>query len=135
MDAAGFLVLVKNFTNLTREESDLVRDLSRQYPYSQVLHHLQSRSAQDRNEQNQSSLLHTSAIYATDRSILKWLMVTPRRERIQRPDLPPAVTTPPREIETVKIIEPAPPALPERVLKPNSEETLSGDALRTDLYA
>ncbi|MEJ0057471.1 MAG: hypothetical protein WDN75_18560 [Bacteroidota bacterium] len=86
MDSTGFHVAVKNFTNLTPEEGDEIRKLSNQYPYSQILQLLYARAARDFNYENQVALLHQSAVYSTDRSVLKSIMQAPRRERIQEPD-------------------------------------------------
>ena len=127
MDSVGFLLLLRNFTNLTREESDTIQELARQYPYSQLLHYLRSRAAQERNEQGKAELLHRSAVYATDRAFLKWVMTTPRVERIQEPEIVLPAAAPRQE---------SPPEIPVYVPATiRQEESLSGDALRKDILA
>ena len=142
MDSTGFRQLVKNFTNLTEEECSQVREISAQYPYSQLLRHLYSRTSQDLGNQDQKEALNISAVYATDRSVLKWIMTTPRKERVIPVRQPIGRVKSPQVITTAAVAEgpseanfpvAAAPALPP--LKPISEVSLSGDALREDLYA
>lgn len=146
MDSTGFHVAVKNFTNLTPEEGDEIRKLSNQYPYSQILQLLYARAARDFNYENQVALLHQSAVYSTDRSVLKSIMQAPRRERIQEPDgVVAKVVVPDKPVKTedpvliqatpqVKlpetIVVASPPA---KIEKQFEGSLLTGDALRDDL--
>src|SRR5436190_15655305 len=82
MDSSGFQLLARNFTNLTQKECDLLKELARQHPYSQLIHLIRSRAAQDLKQPDQSDLLHQSAVYSSDRSVLKWVMTTSRKERV-----------------------------------------------------
>lgn len=130
MDSSGFHLLVKNFTNLTEDECAEVGKLSKEYPYSQILYLLHSRAAQDLQSQEKTTLLHQSALYATDRSILKLVMTASRRERIS----PPTLAPPPFIVLSEPVAN-----VPEPLMKVKDPEllpsvTLTGDALRDDLY-
>jgi len=146
MDSTGFHVVVKNFTNLTPEEGAEISKLSSQYPYSQILQLLHARAARDFNYENQVELLHQSAVYSTDRSVLKSVMQVPRRGRIHQPDLPLAKAV--VEEKTVKkeetvVLQSEPPAKAEKTVTVTSiekntetkiqESLLTDDALRDDL--
>lgn len=82
MDSSGFMRLAKNFTNLTEEECTQLRELARLHPYSQLIHLIHSRAAQDLRHPDKGELLNQSAVYSSDRSVLKWVMTTSRKERI-----------------------------------------------------
>jgi hypothetical protein len=82
MDSSGFQLLAKNFTNLTPQECDQLKELARQHPYSQLIHLIHSRAAQDLKHPDQGELLNQSAVYSSDRSVLKWVMTATRQERI-----------------------------------------------------
>ena len=82
MDSAGFRLLTKNFTNLTEEECFQVQNLAREHPYSQLIHLIHSRAAQDLRHPDKAELLNQSAVYSSDRSVLKWVMTAAREERI-----------------------------------------------------
>ena len=78
MEKHQFLSLIKNYTLLgSNELTDLV-NVQNSYPYCQTIHHLATRAASDNNSSLQENLLHLSAIYATDRSVLKLIMSAPR---------------------------------------------------------
>jgi tetratricopeptide (TPR) repeat protein len=79
-----FLFLVQNFTSLSEKEAVELNSLLEDYPYSQVIHNLATRAAQDNQLKLYSQQLQLSAVYTTDRSVLKNLMSQPRgvvRER------------------------------------------------------
>ncbi len=82
MEKALFEDLLLNFTALDSNEALEVEQLSRQFPYSQLLHLMAARAAQDNSLPNKETLLHTSAIYSTDRSVLKSVMISPRTMRV-----------------------------------------------------
>ncbi len=78
MEKHQFLSLVKNYTLLGSDElTDLV-NVQNSYPYCQTIHHLATRAASDNNSYLKENLLHLSAIYATDRSVLKLIMSAPK---------------------------------------------------------
>ncbi len=126
MEKEHLLFLTKNYTSLTAGEvSDLIA-LQREFPYSQLLHNLTSRGGQDLNISSREELLHVSAIYTTDRSVLKSIMTAPSKQRaktiFQAPDEPIRMAT----------IIPTPP----KTIIPQStnEINLSGEALINDIF-
>lgn len=159
MDSLAFLNVVRNFTNLTEEEYRQVSDLSVKHPYSQFLHLILSRAAHDLNQPNASEQLHTSAVYAADRTVLKWVMTVPRLKRVE---LPPIETPsksalgPDTDIVAVKasdkpnadpvqhgivnLTKPAQVTQAASLDRPSFEALqgkvtdLTGDALRADIY-
>jgi hypothetical protein len=73
-----FLFLCKNFTALSANEADELDSLLVEFPYSQVIHNLATRVAQDNQLPVYNKQLQLSAVYTTDRSVLKNLMTQPR---------------------------------------------------------
>ncbi|HEV8511792.1 MAG TPA: hypothetical protein VGQ59_00855 [Cyclobacteriaceae bacterium] len=116
MEREQFHTLLINFAALTEAESGELIKLSKEFPYSQVIHNLSARVAQDCALSSKEKLLHTSAIYSTDRSALKMVMTSPRRKKA----------------EAVPTIEPLP--IKEEVQKTTVEPGIkveeSGDQLR-----
>ena len=144
MDSSGFYILIKNFTTLTEDECKEVGALSKQYPYSQLLHLLHARAAQDLQSPDRAAILNQSAVYSTDRSILKTVMTATRLEREAKVEVE-KVPKPEEAVVPVKIEQPVPlpptPAVevslsPAPLVTVSSTEgiALSGDALRSDLY-
>ena len=157
MDSSGFRLLSKNFTNLTEEECVQLQELARRHPYSQLIHLIHSRAAQDLHHPDKAQLLNQSAVYSSDRSVLKWVMTTSRKERIAMPILPntvvderieaPAIDPPVTKeksdtfrialpngiIETSQKLESGEKMTPP-IMVPDYEDGLTGDALREDLY-
>jgi len=82
-----FLTLLTNFSALSEAEAKELIELSKEFPYSQVIHNLSARAAQDCGLPSREKLLHLSAIYSTDRSALKVVMTLPRRKRTE-PEIP-----------------------------------------------
>jgi len=78
-----FHTLLTNFAALTEADAKELIKLSREFPYSQVIHNLSARAAQDCALSGKEKLLHTSAIYSTDRSALKAVMTSPKRKRVE----------------------------------------------------
>lgn len=150
MDATGFETIVQNFTDLTDSEYAQIQQLSSQYPYSQVLHMLLTRGARDLQQKDQEQILHQSAVYATDRQVLKWVMTTPKTVRQGASTLPavamissaakpePQAVEPEPvvvEVENVKTVPVQEPSMkPDAVTEFHHANPLSGDALRTDIY-
>lgn len=153
MDATGFETLVQNFTDLTDSEYAQIQKLSSQYPYSQVVHMLLTRGARDLQQKDQEQILHQSAVYATDRQVLKWVMTAPKTVRQPAP-VEPATTIITGTAKPVPdLIEPEPvniqPVIIQKVTTAPVQESkkseqpvenahpgnpLSGDELRTDIY-
>lgn len=142
MDASHFASMVTNFTSLDEAEAGELSKLTESYPYSQVLHAMKARAAHDRNQPDETRVLHESAVYAADRAILKWVMTTPVRPRTnnQTPEILPTehkddtvVTAPADAVPAApeaKVPEPQPSQV-----APTAEIDLSGDALRDDLMS
>ena len=142
MDSSGFRLLSKNFTNLTEEECVQLQELARRHPYSQLIHLIHSRAAQDLHHPDKAQLLNQSAVYSSDRSVLKWVMTTSRKERIAAPIIPNAVVDESDTsrialsngiIETSQRLERGEKMTPP-IMAPDYEDGLTGDALREDLY-
>ncbi len=82
MEKGQFLSLIKNFTSLEIDELTELVIAQQNYPYSQTIHNLASRAAADNDAPSKNDLLHLSAIYTTDRAVLKSIMTASRLERI-----------------------------------------------------
>ncbi len=81
MEKERFLDLARNYTSLTEAETEDLDALQKQFPYSQVIHNLASRGAQDHKLETSKTLLNISAVYSTDRTVLKNIITAPRTER------------------------------------------------------
>jgi hypothetical protein len=77
-----FHQLITNYTALSQEEAQVVLGLQRNFPYSQVLHGLAARAAQDNNLNDKEHHLHLCAIYSTDRAVLKSVMTALQQPRV-----------------------------------------------------
>lgn len=132
-----FLDLAKNYTSLTIEEALAVDELQLAYPYSQVVHCLATRGAQDHRLENSKALLGLSAVYATDRSVLRLIMTAPRTERRIDQVKEDADVDGTAELPVVPAIpdEPVSHAIPDEsvaAMLPD-EPQLSGDALNEEI--
>lgn len=89
MEKEAFNNLLDNFTSLTSDEARDLAFLAKSFPYSQVIHNLAARAAQDNKLDTREKLLTISAIYSTDRAALKTIMTAPVMARLQyRPPVP-----------------------------------------------
>ncbi len=106
MDKTQLANLLNQYTAASAEEAAGVIDLCEQYPYSQVLHVLAARMSKDHGLKNQQALLQSAAVYSTDRSVLRQIMLgTPKAvTAIQQ-------TVPATKTEIVTIATEANPAL------------------------
>jgi hypothetical protein len=104
VEKAQFVTLLRNYTSLSREEADALIAVQPQFPYSQVLHNLCSRAAQDFHLDSRDRYLHTSAVYSTERSVLKYIMTSAKKERHE--DVPLVKTRPPAEVVKPKVEAP-----------------------------
>ncbi len=77
-----FHLLIQNFACLEKAEADELIGLQKEYPYSQVIHNLVAKAAHDLDLSNKDHFLHESAIYSTDRSVLKSIITALTTERI-----------------------------------------------------
>jgi hypothetical protein len=73
-----FYWFVQNYNSLLQEDANQLIELERHFPYSQVIRHMVARVTQDLNLSEKDNALRQSAIYATDRAVLKSIMTTPR---------------------------------------------------------
>ncbi len=78
MNPQKFYWFVQNYNSLLLEDANQLIELEGQFPYSQVIRHLVARVTQDLNLSEKDNALRQSAIYATDRAVLKSIMTTPR---------------------------------------------------------
>lgn len=76
-----FYILVNNFTSLSSEETEQLISLQKEYPYSQIIYSLAARASADNQLNEKESQLHLSAIYSTDRAVLKSIMTALQKER------------------------------------------------------
>lgn len=142
MDSPAFYSIVKNFTSLTEDEYSSIKDLSKEYPYSQIINLLKARAAQDLNHSDKEKELHFAALYSTERTVLKQVMTAPKAARnetlivapvteLAEPKPGPIIEKSPVEIkveEPLQESEIMPPVVREIV-------TLSDDELIKDIYA
>jgi hypothetical protein len=96
LEKERFLELAINYTSLTEAETKDLDALQKQYPYSQIIHNLATRGAQDNGLDTAKKLLNISAVYSTDRSILKDIITSPRKGR--EADAP-VVALPPSNVD------------------------------------
>lgn len=71
MERDQFNLLLSKYTSLTAEETKNLISLKQEFPYSQVIHGMSARGAQDNSLKEKDQHLHLSAIYSTDRAVLK----------------------------------------------------------------
>ncbi len=81
MNPQKFYWFVQNYSSLLQEDANKLFELDREYPYSQVIRHLVARVTQDLNLPGKDEALRQSAIFATDRTVLKSIMTAPRVAR------------------------------------------------------
>ena len=114
---------------------------AKEYPYSQIINLLKARAAKDLNHADKDSQLHHAALYSTERAVLKQVMTMPKVKRVD-------IVTP--LIKPVAIAVPEPVTIVEKskveavkdkdvtIAKPiviREVVTLTGDALRSDIYS
>jgi hypothetical protein len=80
-----FYTLLANYTSLSKEETNELISLQNQFPYSQVIHGMAARATQDNKFTDKDHQLHLSAIYCTDRSVLKSIMTSLQQSRESAP--------------------------------------------------
>jgi len=91
----AFQTIVANYTSLNLEEANSLVGLLGEYPFSQLIHNLATRAAQDLSLPHHNEFLHESAIYSTDRTVLRQVMMAPSKPRVVVPsDLTDELNTP-----------------------------------------
>ena len=141
MDSTGLKFVTKNFTDITSVEFVELMDLSKRYPYCQLLHVLQARASKDLQTKDHIDLLHRSAVYATDRTVIKWALSVPPTARLTLlPATPvaevvvakPEVTQVMHKVTRQLVPKKDPDPLPQQS---HVENSLEGDDLRNDLQS
>ncbi len=77
MDKISFLGIAKSFGSDSAQDAHDLLQLRKQYPFSQILHILAAKVSKDLNLPSQQYDLQSAAVYATDRSVLKDVMMEP----------------------------------------------------------
>ena len=81
MEKKEFYTLLSNYTSLSAKETDQVISLQAQFPYSQVIQGMAARATQDNQFPDRDHQLHLSAIYSTDRAVLKLIITSLKQSR------------------------------------------------------
>lgn len=132
MEKERFHQLITNYTALSQEEAQVVLGLQRDFPYSQVLHGLAARAAQDNNLNDKEHHLHLCAIYSTDRAVLKSVMTALQQPRVVVQE-PIQQTEPSVKVEQVTIVEVPKPDTKSEVHVVQTPTNLSGDELYNEV--
>ncbi|MBS1545548.1 MAG: hypothetical protein JST14_18060 [Bacteroidetes bacterium] len=136
MEPSEFIQLVRNFTSLTREETDQLREFTLKYPFSQLGHLILARASRDHQLTDEHQLLNLAATYSSDRAILKQLMTEPKIRQPAKSDDSQSAQVIHEKQQLKQTAE-----LPSVENSPGPESikpttvTLSDDALRNDLMA
>jgi hypothetical protein len=135
LEKERFLDLARNYTSLTEAEAKDLDALQKQYPYSQVIHNLASRGAQDNKFETSKTLLNISAVYSTDRSVLKDIITAPRTERseVKREPAPEPVTLKNPSISEPPVVSEPLIVVDEPVTLLHVDNNLSGEALNNEI--
>jgi hypothetical protein len=71
-----FVRILNNKKSIGQDDLKKIELLEKDYPYSQVLHTLSALVSYSRKEKNSKQKLNTAAVYSTDRSVLKDLVLS-----------------------------------------------------------
>ncbi len=85
VNAALFSDLLTNYTALSKDEAETLVAVQHQYPYSQVVRALAARGAHDCRLPGNENVLQLSAVYSTDRAVLKSVMSHLPQPRLASP--------------------------------------------------
>jgi len=99
VEKGQFKQLLSNYTALSEAEVMQLVLLQKEFPYSQVIHGMVARATQDLQLADKDHQLHLSAIYCTDRAVLKTIMTSPRAPRKELPKTEPAIL--PNKVNTI----------------------------------
>ena len=121
MEKEQLLFLTRNYTSLTADEASELISIKSSFPYCQLVHNLAARGARDNELENNAKELQLSAVYSTDRSVLKSIMASPRSQR------PKAVA------DSNPIVESKPVQKSTPIQIPIPSIGLSGDALLSEI--
>ena len=76
MNKQKFVHILNNKKSIGQHDLRKIELLEKDYPYSQVLHTLSALVSYSRKEKNSKQKLNTAAVYSTDRSVLKDLVLS-----------------------------------------------------------
>ncbi|MEQ8474862.1 hypothetical protein [Fulvivirga sp.] len=76
MNKQKFNSLLQNYNNIADEDRQGLQELAKSFPYSQVIHTLVAKANHDAKSTNASNSLNRAAMYATDRQILKAVILS-----------------------------------------------------------
>ncbi len=139
MEKQRFLELARNFTALTEAETKELDVLQKAFPYSQVIHNLVSRGAQDNHFESSKALLNISAVYSTDRAVLKHIITAPRgtRTQVQEEPTPTLIESTPQVVAPTAQEEPdmwtLATSTPVSVAAPQLDGETWADTIMTDI--
>ncbi len=132
MEKDQFNLLLSNYTSLSAEEANQLISLQKEFPYSQVIHGLTARAAQDNQLAGKENHLHLSAIYSTDRAVLKSIMTSPMQPRKQVPKTEsekPLDNKSPEAVLVIQKVKAEPPLFEQEVIEITRSTALTGDEL------
>ncbi len=75
VDKNQFLKIIQDYTATSADEAEAIASLRAEYPYSQILQTLTARTSKDHGFPSQQVALQTAAVYASDRSLLKEIIL------------------------------------------------------------
>ncbi len=130
MEKNQFYNLLSNYTSLSADEAGQLISLEQQFPYSQVIHGMAARAANDNALEDKEHQLHLSAIYSTDRNVLKSVMTSQQKPRTEAPQPKPVISEMKEIAKTSETIEEisTTDGVKEHLL-PSMPGNLTGDAL------
>jgi hypothetical protein len=133
VEKGQFKQLLSNYTALSEAEVMQLVLLQKEFPYSQVIHGMVARATQDLQLADKDHQLHLSAIYCTDRAVLKTIMTSPRTLWKELPKTEPAilptkVNTIPELIQETSVTK-ATPAAEEVLVEAAELSSLTSDEL------
>ncbi len=114
-------------------EVNQLPQLVKLYPYSQLLHALCARGYQDLDLVGKEKWLQESAVYATDRAVLKWVMTLPKSETLAQAKEEPTPIAPDQSVTLIHGNGSQP--IPELDITPQSETNNESEAVGEELYA
>jgi len=133
VEKGQFKQLLSNYTALSEAEVTQLVLLQKEFPYSQVIHGMVARATQDHQLADKDHHLHLSAIYCTDRAVLKTIMTSPRtpRKELTKTEpviLPTKVNVIPELIQETRVTK-ATPAAEDVLVEAADLSSLTSDEL------
>jgi len=131
VEKTQFYNLLSNYTSLSADEAGQLISLEKEFPYSQIIHGMAARAANDNALSEKEHQLHLSAIYSTDRNVLKSVMTSLQKPRKETTQIKPVKSEVEEitKISTQTIEEISPTIEVKEHLLPSMPSNLTGDAL------